>query len=86
MIKKMYSVYDVKAGVYGSVMCLLSDGEAVRVMIDTVNSSQQNTISQHPNDFRLDYLGDINLETGRIIPEVTPKHVIDCGSLVSEVK
>lgn len=84
MIKRMYSVYDVKAGIYGTLMCLLSDGEAIRVMIDTVNSKQPNTISEHPSDFRLDYLGDINLSTGEIVQVDCPKHVIDVAQLVTE--
>lgn len=84
MLKKMYSVYDVKTGIYGTVMVLLTDGEALRIMTDTVNS-KDNMIANHPNDFRLDCLGEISLTTGEIITINTPRHVIDCAQL-KEVK
>lgn len=84
MLKKMYSVYDVKTSVYGTVMVLLTDGEALRVMSDTVKA-KGNMISDHPADFRLDFLGEIDLTTGRIYPLENPRHIVDIAQLV-EVK
>jgi len=80
MLKKMYSVYDVKTGVYGQVMVLLTDGEALRVVTDTVNKPG-NILADHAEDFRLDYLGEINLVTGEISQINAPRHVIDCAQL-----
>lgn len=80
MVKKMYSVYDVKTGVYGTVMVLLTDGEALRVMSDTVNA-KGNMIADHSEDFRLDCLGEINMLTGEIITINVPRYVIDCAQL-----
>lgn len=85
MLKKLYSVYDVKTGIYGTVMVLLTDGEALRVMSDTVNG-KGNLIAEHPNDFRLDCLGEINLVTGEIINVNAPRHVIDCAQLKEVAK
>lgn len=84
MVKKLYSVYDVKTGVYGTIMVLLTDGEALRVMSDTVNS-KDNMIANHASDFRLDCVGEFNLATGEICTLNSPRHVIDCAQLI-EVK
>lgn len=83
MIKKMYSVYDVKSGVYGPLMLCLTDGEALRAAADTVNqpNNPNNVIAQHPEDFRLDYIGDFNMATGSIDSVNAPKHLIDCAQL-----
>lgn len=80
MLKKMYSVYDVKSGVYGPLMLCITDGEALRAAADTVNASG-NVISSHPEDFRLDYIGDFNMCTGQIDTLNAPRHMIDCAQL-----
>lgn len=85
MHKKIYGVYDVKTGVYmDRVMVLLTDGEALRVITDTVNA-KGNVLSDHAEDFRLDYLGEINLCTGELNQVDAPRHVIDCVQL-KEIK
>lgn len=78
----MYSVYDVKTGIYGTVMVLLTDGEALRVMIDTVNA-KGNMIADHPNDYRLDMIAEINIATAEITTVGCPRHVIDCAQLIT---
>jgi hypothetical protein len=86
MMKKLYSVYDVKTGVYmDRLMVLLTDGEALRVIADTVNA-KGNIIADHPADFRLDFIGEINLVTGEILTLNAPRHVIDCAQLKEEGK
>jgi len=84
MLKKLFSVYDVKTGSYGSVMVLLSVGEALRVMQDTVNAND-NIIAKHPADFRLDCLGEIDMVTGKI-ESTTPQHIVDIAQLIVEAK
>jgi len=82
MVKRIYAVYDVKTGVYGNPFFLLSDGEAIRTITDAV-SAKGNTLSEHPNDFRVDYLGEIELTTGQIMPN-TPLHLVEVAQLVQK--
>lgn len=85
MIKKMFSVYDVKTGVYGNVFLCVSDGEALRAVSDEVNNPQT-TWHKHSADFRLDVLGEVNLLTGEIGTVSAPRHVIDLAQLKTEPK
>jgi len=81
MLKKVYSVYDVKTGVYGPLMLCLTDGEALRAIEDAVNQANH-PLAMHPNDYRLDCLGEYNLATGEIVQVECPRHIVDCAQLV----
>lgn len=83
MIKRIYAVYDVKTGVYGSPMFLLTDGEAIRVCTDAV-AKPGNTLGDHPQDFRLDYLGEFSLSDGVIKPVDIPLHLVELAQLVQK--
>lgn len=80
MLKRLYAVYDVKTGTYGTVMVLLTDGEALRVAEDEANRSGS-MLNSHSADFRLDYLGEFNPFTGEINTADAPRHVIDIAQL-----
>ena len=86
MTKRIYAIYDTKTSSYGMPLFLISDGEALRVVQDAV-AKPGTTLADHPQDFRLDYLGEFDQETGRIIQEKnTPKHLMDVAQLVPVTK
>ena len=76
MMLHVYSIYDVKSGVFDRLFCLNSDGEAVRVFGDLVNN-KETTIGQHPEDFVLYLFGFFDNSEGQL--EVTDKKVIISG-------
>lgn len=80
MTKRIYSVYDVKTGVYGMLMLLLTDGEALRVISDEVNS-KDSMLHRHSEDYQLHMMGEFNLNTGEIVTCYPPRHVSDCAQL-----
>lgn len=57
MIKSIYSVYDKVSGVYGPVMCVNTEIEAVRVVVEATTGSQETNLSRYPDDFELVLLG-----------------------------
>lgn len=82
MIKRIYGIYDVKTGFYGpSVMVLINDGEALRIVTDEVNLRQESMLNRHPEDYRLDFLGEFNTNTGEINTVLAPKYVVDLAQL-----
>jgi len=79
MIKRLYSIRDQKAEIFGPIIAFLKDGEAIRVLDQTVNS-KDNQISRNPEDFRLFYIGEFHEESGIIIQDkVGPKFVADAA-------
>lgn len=62
---KVYSVYDVKAMVYGKPFYCKNDGEALRLFGD-VSRDKETMIGKHPSDFQLFHLGDFDDVTGSI--------------------
>lgn len=49
---KMYSIYDKKAASYGTPFFMLTDGAAMRAVIDTARDPST-TLYRHPGDFTL---------------------------------
>lgn len=64
MVKRIYSILDSKAGLFGPLMAFHRDGEAMRALDATVNSKQDSQISKHPEDFRLFFVGTFDEESG----------------------
>ena len=75
MIKKMYSIYDQKAGVFNNPFYKTTHGEAERDFTTAVND-EKTTLNQYPTDFDLYYLGDYNDQDGKFTTLDTPQHVV----------
>lgn len=82
----LYSLYDVKAGVYNSPVLFRNDDEALRVMSDSLSSSNMSLVSSHPEDFSLFRIGHFDDETGEILLPAKICKVCDVCSLVSHSK
>lgn len=55
-VKKVFTVYDSKAEVYGQPFLCNTQGEAIRSFMDAAQD-EKSQIAQHPEDFSLFMLG-----------------------------
>lgn len=77
MKRNAYSVYDVKAELYGPLFLLKSHGEALRGFQDLCED--KNTMpGRHPGDFKLVQLGTFDDVSGRL--EATDPLTLTFGS------
>jgi len=65
-----YSVYDIKARVYGKIYLQGRHEEAIRSFANACKQDGSN-LKANPEDYNLHYLGTFNQETGNLVP-VTP--------------
>ena len=71
MVKKIYSVYDVKAKYHLNPIVMKEDAEALRAFADLAND-KQTMIGLHPEDFELFYLGTFDDNSAEICVEKIP--------------
>ena len=81
MIKKMYSVKDLKVGVYNPPMAQNTHGEAERTFSQVVND-KNTTINQFPADYVLCYVGDYDDLTGRMTSLDVPQEIVGAVQLL----
>lgn len=74
MKEKIFAVYDQKARIFLPVFQARTAGAAERSFQDAVNS-QNHQFGDHPEDFVLKELGELELDTGVINPCV-PRDVV----------
>lgn len=78
MMLKIFALYDIKSGAYGTPFFMHHVGEAVRACTD-LGQDQSTTIGRHPADFALHELGVFDTATGVIFPAQPTSH----GAVVS---
>lgn len=66
MLLKVFALYDVKSGAYGTPFFLHHVGEAVRACID-LGGDLNTIVGRHPADFALHELGSFDTETGLLV-------------------
>lgn len=64
---KAYSIFDKKAGTYSQPFFCVSQGVAIRQLMDLVRDSRT-TVSEYPDDFALYQVGDFDDVTGTLMP------------------
>jgi hypothetical protein len=67
MLKKMYSVFDKKAQIYGTPFVTANENLALRSFSRVANDPTHD-ICLFPDDFTLVYLGEFDEDTGQITP------------------
>lgn len=72
MKTKGFSVFDLKADVYGVPFFMPSVGVARRTFFDLVKD-QSTTISKHPEDFALFHVGEFDDNVGVFVPLSRPE-------------
>nr|QJB18817.1 MAG: nonstructural protein [Microvirus sp.] len=67
MRKNLYMVYDLVAEtLIGSVILELTDAPAIRAFHDALRT-KESLLAQHPADYQLVSLGELNMETGVMV-------------------
>lgn len=79
-----YSIYDKKAGEYGTLMMKLNDAVAVRELKAAVNK-KGNPLNEFNEDFALYKIGALNIETGNFVcANEKPILVVECAALLED--
>lgn len=65
MVRKIFSVYDVKAEIFNQPFFMSTKGEALRAFSDLANDSQS-SIAKHPGDYKLVYIGMFDDVSGEV--------------------
>lgn len=87
MIRRMYCIYDHKAEsvVSGVVQVLGTDEEAKR-MFRSVVAAQGTIVHEHPDDFGLHFLGEVDFDNLAILPTKSPHvPILLGGDVVREI-
>lgn len=71
MTRKVYTVYDLKALVYGPTMVFETNPAAVRFFTDLANDKTGN-IGKHPSDFVLFEIGTYDDQTAELQALIPP--------------
>ena len=64
---KLYSIFDAKANTFCAPFVCVSNGVAVRQLMDLVQD-EKTTISKYPEDFSLYFIGDFADDSGMLLP------------------
>lgn len=76
---RVYSMFDRKARSFGALMAFVNDEVARRVCMGIIKGDGE--IKNFPGDFDLMHLGEMDTDTGVIVPQV-PVLVFNCGELL----
>lgn len=85
MIMKMYTVFDRKAAVHMTPFTARSDGEASRMLLESMLGGQSKLMQFH-SDYHLYGIGTFDDNTGEIIGPDHPEPVISVTELVEELQ
>lgn len=85
MSKKMYSVFDKKAQVYGTPFFTQNEALALRSFQRAANDSTID-LGLFPNDFTLVELGDFDEDTGKISVMPHNRPICSASELVNKEK
>lgn len=78
---KMFTVYDEQQKVFAKPMFFHQRGEAIRAVQDEVRN-KESMLANHPEDYRLYYLGEFDNLTGIITGLEIPELVCPVSDLV----
>lgn len=67
MVHRMFSIFDVKAGAYLPPFVLPTDGMALRVFTDCVNS-EKHQFGANPGDYTLFQIGSFDDSNAMVVP------------------
>lgn len=74
MVRKLYTVFDVRAEMYGPPISVAHEVEAKRAFTQIVNEPGT-PVSQYPEDFKLVFIGEFNDATGVISGVPVPETI-----------
>lgn len=77
MESRIYSIYDVKSGMYGPAMTFVNDSTALRAFQEMLTSDDRNSLlSLYPADYILFCLGVLDQSSGVISSLPAPMNII----------
>lgn len=79
----VYSVFDDKAGVYGTPIFVNSQGIAVRSFSDAVKESGS-VFARHASDYKLYRIGEFDNVSGELIKLDAPLFVVHASDFVDQ--
>lgn len=71
MIRKVYTIYDLKALVYGPTMVFETNPAAVRFFTDLAND-KQGQVGKHPDDYVLFEIGKYDDQSAELVATIPP--------------
>ena len=72
MMMDAYSVFDIKAGLYGPIVLFPNTLSAIRWFGDVANE-KGNAVNRHPSDYMLMQVGQFDDNTGEMVSFTPPK-------------
>lgn len=81
-MKKLVSVYDVKADNYGSPITITAEAVFVRDLGDMFRKDPDNSWCEHPDDFTVYHVGGFDPVTGNVTV-CQPQKLFDMSFVVS---
>lgn len=88
MLRRLYCIYDLKAEsvVNGLIQAMGTDAEAER-MFRTIVAASDTLVHQHPDDFGLCFLGEVDYNNLLVVPAKSPHIPILLGrDVVREIE
>jgi len=82
VVKKLYSVKDVKSGLFNAPLMFVTKGEAIRGFSQAAND-KGTMVGKYPEDFALYELGEFNEESAKITVYDTPYHLGNASDFIS---
>lgn len=82
---KVYSIHDQKTGIFNRPFYNHTHGEAERNFSELVRDDKS-TISKHPEDYDLYFLGEYDDNAGVFEPLETPHHIVKAIQFVTDNK
>lgn len=82
MITKLFSLYDVKSGIFSHPFHAVNDQVAIRSVVDLCR--EKNQISNNPSDFALHQVGEFDDNLGLFIARPTTNLIGIVANLIRE--
>jgi len=78
----LFAVFDSKVGVFQTPFLMRSSPEAIRSFADECGRADS-ILNQHPEDFSLHRLGEVDCSSGAVMPEVAPVSLVNALEIVA---
>lgn len=84
MLYEVYSIYDMKAGLFLKPIFVQKKGQAIRMFENACGdvNAKDSMLSKYPNDFQLHRIGEFDEESGKINGLVAPEFVVNGSDFV----
>lgn len=86
MLKKIFSVRDIKVSVYNVPFYSDSEIQAIRNVHAAMANQPDMLISQFPQDYELYYVGEFEDVTGKMVSLDSPKFIINLTTIKAQIE